>query len=295
MDCHTVPPAKIIFLSSHCSKKRVPWILWPLRKLDHGYIDRLKYMCYKYQYSKGRQSIHHISWQTCCTQSIPEEEYSSPQAANSSNPMHVDEFDMEEVLSQPLRRAELKSLMADSERAKLISKLSEANRNNRFLKRQLQEKDNELVNFKRDLAALDYEIQTLVPLAEEISKSPIPQGSRKINGKYIQSHLVLQLRAVNKKMKQQITGVDDVQSKEVHLFWSGMAESVQVMGSFDGWSQGEHLSPEFTGSYMKFQTTLMLRPGRYEIKFLVDGEWYLSPEFPTVGVGSLENNLLIVQ
>ncbi|KAL8125101.1 hypothetical protein AgCh_012683 [Apium graveolens] len=84
--------------------------------------------------------------------------------------------------------------MADSERAKLISKLSEANRNNRFLKRQLQEKDNELVNFKRDLAALDYEIQTLVPLAEEISKSPIPQGSRKINGKYIQSHLVLQLR-----------------------------------------------------------------------------------------------------
>ncbi|KAL8125102.1 hypothetical protein AgCh_012684 [Apium graveolens] len=106
MDCHTVPPAKIIFLSSHCSKKRVPWILWPLRKLDHGYIDRLKYMCYKYQYSKGRQSIHHISWQTCCTQSIPEEEYSSPQAANSSNPMHVDEFDMEEVLSQPLRRAE---------------------------------------------------------------------------------------------------------------------------------------------------------------------------------------------
>jgi len=34
------------------------------------------------------------------------------------------------------------------------------------------------------------------------------------------------------------------------------------MGSFDGWSQGEHLSPEYTGSYTRFSTTLMLRPGR---------------------------------
>ncbi|KAI9108366.1 hypothetical protein K1719_020557 [Acacia pycnantha] len=32
-------------------------------------------------------------------------------------------------------------------------------------------------------------------------------------------------------------------------------------------------------------STLMLRPGRYEIKFLVDGEWKLSPEFPTVDGG----------
>ncbi|XAR51461.1 hypothetical protein NMG60_11006094 [Bertholletia excelsa] len=39
----------------------------------------------------------------------------------------------------------------------------------------------------------------------------------------------------------------------------------------------------------------MLRPGRYEIKFLVDGQWQLSPEFPTVGEGLMENNLLIVE
>lgn len=34
---------------------------------------------------------------------------------------------------------------------------------------------------------------------------------------------------------------------------------------------------------------------RYEIKFLVDGEWHLSPEFPTVGDGPTKNNLLIVE
>lgn len=38
--------------------------------------------------------------------------------------------------------------------------------------------------------------QALLSLAEEISKSPIPQGSRKINGKYIQSHLVLRLQGM---------------------------------------------------------------------------------------------------
>lgn len=36
------------------------------------------------------------------------------------------------------------------------------------------------------------------------------------------------------------------------------------MGSFDGWSQGKNLSPEYTGSYTMFSTTLLLRPGRYD-------------------------------
>lgn len=42
-----------------------------------------------------------------------------------------------------------------------------------------------------------------------------------------------------------------------------VSQSVQVMGTFDGWSQGEHLSSEYTGSFTTFSTTLMLRPGRY--------------------------------
>ncbi|KAJ4706921.1 5'-AMP-activated protein kinase-related [Melia azedarach] len=142
---------------------------------------------------------------------------------------------------------------------------------------------------------MELEIQALVSLAEEIAQSGIPEGSRKINGRFIQSHLLSRLEAVHAKIKEQIKDVDAAQSKEVLLFWCGMAESVQVMGSFDGWSQGEDLSPEYTGSFTKFSATLMLRPGRYEIKFLVDGEWQLSPEFPTVGEGLMKNNLLIVE
>ncbi|KAG4989685.1 hypothetical protein JHK84_032233 [Glycine max] len=190
---------------------------------------------------------------------------------------------------------------------------------------QLNVTEDALVKFKNELAVMELEIQALARLAEEIAQCGIPEGSRKINGKYIHSHLVARLEgivllsnglflptlphlcpyqckcvvfayiAVNEQLKEQIKDVDAAQSKEVSVFWVGMAESVQVMGTFDGWSQGEHLSPEYTGSYTRFSTTLLLRPGRYEIKFLVDGEWHLSPEFPIIGEGLTKNNLLVVE
>ncbi|KAK4758411.1 hypothetical protein SAY87_019712 [Trapa incisa] len=201
----------------------------------------------------------------------------------------------EDSLDRPLTSEELKALLIDSEREKLTKKLSEANQHNRFLKRQLYTQENALVSFKSELAVMELEVQALVSLAEEIVTVGISEGSRKINGKYIQSHLLSRLEAIHEKLKEQIEDVGAAQSKEVPLFWIGMAESVQVMGSFDGWSQGEHLSPEYTGSFTKFSITLMLPPGRYEIKFLVDGEWQLSPEFPIVGEGMMQNNLLIVE
>ncbi|PKI68393.1 hypothetical protein CRG98_011190 [Punica granatum] len=212
---------------------------------------------------------------------------------DEDDPSEDPEDPSEDPLNRPLTAEE--ALLLDSEREKLTRKLSEANQQNRFLKRQLFIKEDALVNFKSELAVMELEIQAMVALAEEIAKAGIPEGSRKINGKYIQSHLLSRLEAIHEKLKEQIKDVDAAQSKEVPLFWIGMAESVQVMGTFDGWSQGEHLSPEYTGSYTKFSTTLMLRPGRYEIKFLVDGEWQLSPEYPTVGEGMMKNNLLIVE
>ncbi|KAJ0962644.1 hypothetical protein J5N97_027766 [Dioscorea zingiberensis] len=198
------------------------------------------------------------------------------------------------VLPTKLGPDELKWLLADSERAKLIRKLSEANRYNRFLKRQLQTNDTALVNIEEKLAALALELEALVALAEEVANSGVQPGTRKINGKYIHSHLVSRLEAINERVKQGVTDADSVKVEEITLYWIGMAESVQVMGSFDGWSLGEEMSPEYSGDYARFSTTLKLRPGRYEIKFLIDGEWHLSPELPTVGEGLLKNNLLIV-
>jgi len=41
------------------------------------------------------------------------------------------------------------------------------------------------------------------------------------------------------------------------------------MGSFDGWSQREDLSPEYSALFTKFSTTLFLRPGRYYLNFIL--------------------------
>ncbi|TYJ26003.1 hypothetical protein E1A91_A07G088900v1 [Gossypium mustelinum] len=291
-----------------CPDKQVSWFPLNLRVLDWENTHRFQCTLSVRKLMMSNQRLAYLSIDSgrkqhrspivCKTYAIHAglEESSSLQSEDPfTEDEHTSEDSPEQLLAKPLSSEEqLKSLLADSERAKLTKKLSEANQQNRFLKRQLHMKEEALVNFKSELAVMELEIQALVLLAEEISKAGIPQGSRKINGRYIQSHLHTRLEAVLEKLKEQLKDVDAVQSKEIPLFWCGMAESVQVMGSFDGWSQGEHLSPEYTGSFATFSTTLLLRPGRYEIKFLVDGEWHLSPEYPTIGEGLMQNNLLIV-
>uniref|UniRef100_A0A803Q694 AMP-activated protein kinase glycogen-binding domain-containing protein n=1 Tax=Cannabis sativa TaxID=3483 RepID=A0A803Q694_CANSA len=197
------------------------------------------------------QARHHLSYvcQRLYCMPINVEESSSLESEFSPNDEESTSKDSpEEFLAQPISSNELKALLADSERANLLRKLSEANQQNRFLKRQLHVKEEALVEFKSELAVIELEIQALVKLAEEIAKSGIPKGSRKINGKYIQSHLLSRLEAVLEKLEEQVKDIGAAQCKEVPLFWYGMAESVQVMGSFDGWSQGEYLSSEYTGS-----------------------------------------------
>lgn len=250
---------------------------------------------HSYGGSARKNWMSNVLWRTY-TMPVSLEESSSEQPEDYSDDEGSSSEDLpEEPLDQPSSSDELKALLLDSQRKNLAKKLSEANQQNRFLKRQLHVMEDALVNFKSELAVMELEIQALVTLSEEIAQYEIPEGSRKINGKYVQSHLLSRSRVLQEKLKEQIKDVDAAKSKEVSLFWCGMAESVQVMGSFDGWSQGEHLSPEYDGSFTKFSATLMLRPGRYEIKFLVDGDWQLSPEYPTIGEGPTENNLLIVE
>ncbi|XP_065849306.1 protein PTST, chloroplastic [Euphorbia lathyris] len=281
-----------------CVGRQTPWFSWSSRtsnwRIVHRLSDKIKTsnprLSYPYQVTVTKHWRSQESRRTY-TKIVGLEESSSIQPEDEDNASDA----THEEFPQPLNSGELKVLLADSERGRLIKKLSEANQHNRILRRLLHAKDDALTNFKSELGVMELEIQALVSLAEEIAQSGITQGSRKIHGKYIQSHLLSRLEAVHENLMEQIKDVDAVQSKEVHLFWVGMAESVQVMGSFDGWSQGEDLSPEYDGSFTKFTTTLMLRPGRYEIKFLVDGEWRLSPEYPSVGEGLTENNLLFVE
>ncbi|KAK9066946.1 hypothetical protein SSX86_014270 [Deinandra increscens subsp. villosa] len=309
MECHTMSTSIQELLSCQRGNKHISWCLQSNRISSstnlHAFHYNLVPLCLRkdvwkssytnqdYCLKKGRYYAH---WRVLCLPTILEEEFSSMQSKNYSKDDKYASDSFSEDVPEPLvDNDQLKALIADAERAKLLKKLSEANQHNRYLKRQLLVREEAFAQFKSELAVTELEIQALLNMTKEIASYGIPAGSRKINGKYIQSLLLLQLQGIQEKLKKQIKDVELAQSKEVTLFWSGMAESVQVMGSFDGWSHGEYLSAEYTDSYTRFSTSIMLRPGRYEIKFLVDGEWLLSPEYPTVGEGLMENNLLVVE
>ncbi|KAK7309559.1 hypothetical protein RJT34_06385 [Clitoria ternatea] len=79
--------------------------------------------------------------------------------------------------------------------------------------------------------------------------------------------------------------------KNTCVVWPNNASEVLLVGSFDGWSTKRKMEKLSTGI---FSLSLQLYPGKYEIKFIVDGEWKLDPLRPVVSDSGYENNLFIV-
>ncbi|XP_065860897.1 protein PTST homolog 2, chloroplastic [Euphorbia lathyris] len=75
------------------------------------------------------------------------------------------------------------------------------------------------------------------------------------------------------------------------IVWPNSASEVLLAGSFDGWSTKRKMQKSSTGI---FSLCMKLYPGRYEIKFIVDGEWRIDPLRPVVRNNGYENNLLII-
>ncbi|CAH9115273.1 unnamed protein product [Cuscuta europaea] len=79
--------------------------------------------------------------------------------------------------------------------------------------------------------------------------------------------------------------------RTVHIVWPNSASEVLVAGSFDSWTSKRKMEKSSSGI---FSLTLMLYPGRYEIKFIVDGKWRVDPLRPIVHNHGHENNLLFI-
>ncbi|KAI3433076.1 AMPK1_CBM domain-containing protein [Psidium guajava] len=75
------------------------------------------------------------------------------------------------------------------------------------------------------------------------------------------------------------------------IVWPNSATEVLLAGSFDGWATQRKMEKSSTGV---FSACLKLYPGRYEIKFIVDGVWRIDPLRPIVHSNGYENNLLII-
>ncbi|KAF9677939.1 hypothetical protein SADUNF_Sadunf08G0160100 [Salix dunnii] len=76
------------------------------------------------------------------------------------------------------------------------------------------------------------------------------------------------------------------------IVWPSSASEVFLSGSFDGWATQRRMEKSSVGIFSLY---LKLYPGRYEIKFVVDGEWKIDPLRPIVNNNGYENNLLIIK
>ncbi|GMH27612.1 hypothetical protein Nepgr_029455 [Nepenthes gracilis] len=90
--------------------------------------------------------------------------------------------------------------------------------------------------------------------------------------------------------------IDDVREalqllRTTCIVWPNSALEVLLAGSFDGWTTQRKMEKSSTGVFSMF---LKLYPGRYEIKFIVDGIWKVDPLRPVVHSDGYENNLLII-
>eukprot|EP00252_Welwitschia_mirabilis_P013466 TRINITY_DN29617_c0_g1_i1.p1 TRINITY_DN29617_c0_g1~~TRINITY_DN29617_c0_g1_i1.p1 ORF type:complete len:202 (-),score=49.02 TRINITY_DN29617_c0_g1_i1:120-656(-) len=80
--------------------------------------------------------------------------------------------------------------------------------------------------------------------------------------------------------------------KTARIVWPNSASEVLLAGSFDGWTGKRKMEKSDAGVFV---LSLLLYPGRYEIKFIVDGIWRVDPQRPVVYNNGHENNLLIIK
>lgn len=83
-----------------------------------------------------------------------------------------------------------------------------------------------------------------------------------------------------------------VAAEEVNFSWSGPGTEILLTGDFLNWEVKVPLVKLPNGA---FSVQQKLPPGRYSYKFIVDGVWQHSPEFPTIsdGAGGFNNTLVI--
>lgn len=73
---------------------------------------------------------------------------------------------------------------------------------------------------------------------------------------------------------------------------AGEAREVRLLGDFNGWKPGAHVMKKDGAGI--WRRTVMLPPGTYEYKFLVDGHWVNDPQNNNVRHNSYgtANNLI---
>ncbi|KAI4300323.1 hypothetical protein L6164_033714 [Bauhinia variegata] len=167
----------------------------------------------------------------------------------------------------------------DAEATKSSSQ-SEINR----LKFMLRQKELELSQLKEQIEKEKLALSVLQTKAE----TEIGKARKLISEKDLELHVA----------EESLSGL-----KEVQIQFSGEADTVEVAGSFNGWHHRIEMDPQPSTSVVDpsgsrrsrlWSTVLWLYPGKYEIKFVVDGQWRTNNQMESVTRGHICNNILRV-
>ncbi|KAJ4769430.1 5'-AMP-activated protein kinase-like protein [Rhynchospora pubera] len=112
----------------------------------------------------------------------------------------------------------------------------------------------------------------------------------------LEGKMALQIIEAQKLMEENQKRLDEARRalcglRNISVVWPNPASEVLLAGSFDGWTSKRRMEKSREGI---FSLNLMLYPGKYEIKFIVDGVWTVDPLRPVVHQSGHENNLLTV-
>jgi chromosome partitioning protein len=132
---------------------------------------------------------------------------------------------------------------------------------------------------------------------------PINLISRTANGTLDYAAVALEVHAsppTDDIFEADADAAADVAPREVVIhFNDGVAGDVRIAGDFNGWvpDKGVRSSIEADGSGRVWKKTLMLAPGEYQYRYVVDGEWCTDPDNPesTPGPMGQPNSVLHVR
>ena len=181
-------------------------------------------------------------------------------------------------------------------RTRLNERLAASNKFAMFLESTLATRDKDIKHANERLVAALLEIESLKHIAIEAVEAAESESKTKEQVVARLDTLTKRLDLMHSALRRDVKNIDAACIKCVPIRWVGMASDIRIMGSFDNWTKGIAMSPEFIeGGNNVFVADLMLTTGTYEIKFVVDGIWQTAPEWATTGEGLGANNLIVVE
>ncbi|GLC63965.1 hypothetical protein PLESTF_000103700 [Pleodorina starrii] len=181
---------------------------------------------------------------------------------------------------------------------RMSAKLAEANAHVSYLERRIEEANKDLQDAAAFLKKVSMEFGTTARLVESAAAA-VRFGVDREDSVAKLVKLCERLEALEGSVQAQRVSFAKRVPKVVPVAWVGVASEVRLMGDFDGWTRGFELSAasiDSDGVIRTFEADVPLLPGRYRVKFQVDGGWRLASDWPTENDELGEtNSVLVVQ